>query len=51
VYSANGADAHTVIVDGGILVRDGQVTQLDVARIRGKCEETGRRLVAGVAGG
>ena len=51
VYSANGADAHTVIVDGKVVVRNRQAAQLDVDRIRGKCEETGRRLVAGVAGG
>lgn len=50
VYSARGADVHTVLVNGRVVVRDGQVTTLDEQRIRARAQERAERArsIAGV---
>ncbi len=45
VYNASGADAHTVIVDGQILLDAGKVTMLDEAALLEECREAARRLL------
>lgn len=45
VYNASGADAHTVIVDGQILLDAGRVTMLDEAALLEECREAARRLL------
>jgi 5-methylthioadenosine/S-adenosylhomocysteine deaminase len=43
VYSAHGADVTTVLVDGRVVVRDGEVTTLDEAAVRARARERGAR--------
>jgi 5-methylthioadenosine/S-adenosylhomocysteine deaminase len=45
VYSASGADVHTVIVDGRILLDGGQVTMLDEAALLEECRAAAKRLL------
>lgn len=45
VYNASGPDAHTVIVDGKILLDAGQVTMLDEAALLEECRQAARCLV------
>jgi 5-methylthioadenosine/S-adenosylhomocysteine deaminase len=45
VYSASGADVHTVIVDGRILLDCGQVTMLDEAALLAECRDAAKRLL------
>jgi 5-methylthioadenosine/S-adenosylhomocysteine deaminase len=45
VYSASGADVHTVIVDGRILLDGGQVTMLDEAALLAECRGAAKRLL------
>jgi len=51
VYNAVGPDVHYVIVDGHLLLDEGQVTVLDEASLRAECRKAARRLLsrAGVA--
>ncbi|MHB9023386.1 MAG: amidohydrolase [Armatimonadota bacterium] len=44
VYAASGHDVDTVIVHGQVLLRNGQWTSLDVARIQAKVNESAQRL-------
>jgi 5-methylthioadenosine/S-adenosylhomocysteine deaminase len=46
VYNASGADAHTVIVDGQILLDAGRVTMLDEAALLEECRTAAKRLLA-----
>jgi 5-methylthioadenosine/S-adenosylhomocysteine deaminase len=46
VYSANGGDVHTVIVDGEILLDAGRVTMLDEAELLETCRVAAGRLMA-----
>jgi 5-methylthioadenosine/S-adenosylhomocysteine deaminase len=48
VYSASAGDVDTVIVDGEILVRDGQLTKLDLRQIYAEANTRAQRL-AGAA--
>ena len=50
VYSARGADVHTVLVDGRVVVRDGAVTTLDEQAIRAHAQDRAERArsIAGV---
>jgi 5-methylthioadenosine/S-adenosylhomocysteine deaminase len=50
VYSARGADVHTVLVNGRVVVRDGQVTTLDERAVRARAQERAERArsIAGV---
>jgi 5-methylthioadenosine/S-adenosylhomocysteine deaminase len=50
VYSARGADVHTVLVDGRVVVRSGEVTTLDEEAIRARAQERAERArsIAGV---
>ena len=50
VYSARGADVHTVLVNGRVVVRDGAVTTLDEQAIRARAQERAERAraIAGV---
>jgi 5-methylthioadenosine/S-adenosylhomocysteine deaminase len=45
VYNASGADVHTVIVDGRILLDAGQVTMLDEAALLEECRGAAKRLL------
>ncbi|MBI1877213.1 MAG: amidohydrolase [Chloroflexi bacterium] len=45
VYNASGADAHTVIVDGRILLDAGRVTMLDETALLEECRAAARRLL------
>lgn len=45
VYNANGPDAHTVLVDGQILLDGGRVTMLDEASLLTECQKTADRLL------
>jgi 5-methylthioadenosine/S-adenosylhomocysteine deaminase len=45
VYNASGADAHTVIVDGRILLDAGRVTMLDEAALLEECRGAAQRLL------
>lgn len=45
IYNANGADVHTVIVDGQILLDAGRVTMLDEAALLEECRTAARRLL------
>jgi 5-methylthioadenosine/S-adenosylhomocysteine deaminase len=45
VYAANSADVDTVLVDGRVLLRGGQFTQLDVAAICAQASACAQRLV------
>ena len=44
VYSARAADVRHVIVDGRIVVRDGELTTADVAKVRASANTEARRL-------
>lgn len=44
VYSAGAGDVDTVIVDGEILVRDGQLTKLDLRQIYAEANQRAQRL-------
>jgi len=50
VYSARGADVHTVLVNGRVVVREGQVTTLDERAVRARAQERAERArsIAGV---
>ena len=50
VYSARGADVHTVLVGGRVVVRDGHVTTLDEEAIRARAHKRAKRArsIAGV---
>jgi 5-methylthioadenosine/S-adenosylhomocysteine deaminase len=50
VYSARGADVHTVLVNGRVVVREGKVTTLDEQAIRARAQERAERArsIAGV---
>jgi 5-methylthioadenosine/S-adenosylhomocysteine deaminase len=45
VHAAKGSDVRTVIVEGEIVVQDGQLTQIDATAIKAQVAEAGRRLV------
>jgi 5-methylthioadenosine/S-adenosylhomocysteine deaminase len=45
VYNASGADAHTVIVGGQILLDAGRVTTVDEAALLEKCREAAANLM------
>jgi 5-methylthioadenosine/S-adenosylhomocysteine deaminase len=45
VYAAKASDVDTVIVDGRVLVRGGQCTQMDAAQICAEANERAARLV------
>jgi 5-methylthioadenosine/S-adenosylhomocysteine deaminase len=45
VYSASGADVHTVVVDGRILLDGGQVTMLDEAALLEECRGAAKQLL------
>lgn len=45
VYNANGADVHTVLVEGRILLDAGQVTVLDEAALLEECRQAARDLL------
>lgn len=45
VYAAKASDVHSVLVDGRVLVRAGELTQLDGAEIRAEANTRARRLV------
>jgi 5-methylthioadenosine/S-adenosylhomocysteine deaminase len=45
VYNASGADTHTVIVDGQILLDAGWVTMLDEAALLEECRAAAKRLL------
>jgi 5-methylthioadenosine/S-adenosylhomocysteine deaminase len=49
-YSARGADVHTVLVNGRVVVRHGEVTTLDEPAIRARANERAARarLISGV---
>jgi 5-methylthioadenosine/S-adenosylhomocysteine deaminase len=51
VYNASGPDAHTVIVDGQILLEAGRVTMLDETALLAECRLAAKRLLkrAGVS--
>jgi cytosine/adenosine deaminase-related metal-dependent hydrolase len=49
VYSAGAADVRHVIVDGRIVVRDGELKTADLANIRATANTEARRLAAAVA--
>jgi cytosine/adenosine deaminase-related metal-dependent hydrolase len=44
VYSAGAGDVDTVVVDGEILVRDGQLTRLDLRQIYAEANQRAGRL-------
>ncbi|MDE6593129.1 MAG: amidohydrolase [Oscillospiraceae bacterium] len=44
VYSANGSEVDTVMVDGRILLENGRLTEFDEAEIYAKVEEAAKRL-------
>lgn len=46
VYSASGADAHTVIVDGRIVVREREFLHVEVSEVRARCQSIAERLTA-----
>ena len=46
VYSCNGEDVDTVIVDGEILLRDGKFTKMNPEKIMNKVEKIKNRLVS-----
>jgi 5-methylthioadenosine/S-adenosylhomocysteine deaminase len=46
VYNANGADVHTVLVDGRIVLDGGQVTVLDEAALLEECRQAARALLS-----
>jgi 5-methylthioadenosine/S-adenosylhomocysteine deaminase len=50
VYSARGADVHTVLVNGRVVVREGKVTTLDERAIRARAQKLTERArsIAGV---
>lgn len=48
VYNASGADVHTVMVDGQILLDAGRVTRLDEAALLEECRLAARRLLTRV---
>jgi 5-methylthioadenosine/S-adenosylhomocysteine deaminase len=43
VYSARGADVHTVLVNGRVVVRAGEITTLDERRVRALAQERAER--------
>lgn len=45
VYNASGADIHTVLVDGRILLDEGRVTMLDEAALLEECRVAAKRLL------
>jgi predicted kinase len=45
VYNASGADVHTVLVEGRILLDAGQVTVLDEAALLEECRQAARDLL------
>jgi 5-methylthioadenosine/S-adenosylhomocysteine deaminase len=45
VYNASGADVHTVLVEGRILLDAGQVTVLDEAALLAECRQAARDLL------
>lgn len=45
VYSANSTDAHTVLVDGKVLLEKGQLTTIDLEKVMFEVCERGQRLV------
>ena len=45
VYNASGADAHTVIVDGRLLLDAGRVTAVDEAALIEECRGAAARLM------
>jgi 5-methylthioadenosine/S-adenosylhomocysteine deaminase len=47
VYSARGSDVHTVIVDGRVVVRDGQVLTVEVPRLLSAGPQRASRVRAG----
>jgi 5-methylthioadenosine/S-adenosylhomocysteine deaminase len=46
VYSARGSDVHTVIVDGRVVVRDGQVLTVEVPRLLSDVQQRASRVRA-----
>jgi 5-methylthioadenosine/S-adenosylhomocysteine deaminase len=46
VYAARGADVHTVVVAGRVVLREGEVTTLDEARVREHARERAERARA-----
>jgi 5-methylthioadenosine/S-adenosylhomocysteine deaminase len=46
VYNASGADVHTVIIDGHMLLDAGRVTMLDEAALLEECRVVAKRLLA-----
>jgi 5-methylthioadenosine/S-adenosylhomocysteine deaminase len=52
IYNANGADVHTVIVGGAILLDAGRVAVLDEAALLEDCRRAAGRLMqrAGISG-
>jgi len=46
IYSAHASDVRTTIVDGDVLMRDGELTKLDQAEIIAKARESAERLFA-----
>jgi 5-methylthioadenosine/S-adenosylhomocysteine deaminase len=53
VYNASGADAHTVIVGGQVLLDAGRVTTVDEAALLEQCREAAAKLMerAGIRAG
>jgi 5-methylthioadenosine/S-adenosylhomocysteine deaminase len=51
VYNASGADVHTVIVGGEVLLDAGRITMLDEAELLAACRTAATRLMqrAGIA--
>lgn len=45
VYAANSTDAHTVLVDGKVLLENGQLTTIDLEKVMFEVCERGQRLV------
>jgi 5-methylthioadenosine/S-adenosylhomocysteine deaminase len=45
VYNASGADVHTVVIEGRILLDGGQVTVLDEAALLEECRQAARNLL------
>jgi 5-methylthioadenosine/S-adenosylhomocysteine deaminase len=50
LYSLGERNVHTVIVDGKVLVREGQLLHLDMEELRHRTSEITSRLLAGAAG-
>jgi 5-methylthioadenosine/S-adenosylhomocysteine deaminase len=49
VYAATGREVRTVLVDGRVLMRDGQFLTIDAARVRSDAQAAAERVAAAVA--